>query len=472
MRPARSSLVAALVGALALSLIATVETPVVEPEPRAVVSFLDTGINPYHVVFRDDSPRAFAHPSTYIDGYPADAIALELTFDAADYSAAVKADCDLWKSVQPGQLYWFPGTRIVGGISFSGKITPNCKATLPAANILDRNGHGTMVASRGAGDGYGACEDCLIVAVQTPMSTPIVPNGATPPEVTAIRWNEANAHWIDAESNSWGPIVPGYDPINYSGLLVASDELIEAVEATSQAHLAFWASGNGAAFRGGVLGHPTLLSPHLGPSAISVGGHDSGYVNVWPGFWPHLVSDSCNAWAAHEDSLDASGDSVGGGTSGATPYVAGGSARILLEARRILGDLTTGVDSEDVVARAADGVALPASGPLADGVFTLAEWRDVTFDTATQRPARQADDGPPCGAGLYGHTNVKWTDVPAAYPEYIHIGYGAVDRPSMALAFDVLAGKAALPDRSDTDTFFTLDDAARSALHAVWTLPS
>jgi hypothetical protein len=302
------------------------------------------------------------------------------------------------------------------------------------------------------------------------MAATIGISSQRPPEIDAFGWVGDNATWIDAQSNSWGPIAPGYDPTNSASLWVASEELITQVERVSQAHLAFWASGNGAAFRGGVLGHPTLLSPHLAPSAISVGGHDSGQVNVWPGFWPHLVSDSCNAWAARWNSMDQSGDSVAGGTSGATPYAAGGATRILLEARRLLGDLGTGV-ADGVVTQAADGVTLPDAGPLADGTLTLAEWRDVTFDTATERPVRQQDDGPPCGTGQYGPTPVLWEDVPPEYPEYLHIGYGAVDRPSMALAFEVLRGEQALPDRSDTDQFFTLDDAARSALHTVWTLP-
>src|SRR5688572_21978962 len=60
---------------------------------NAVVSLVDTGINPYHLSFRDPSPRANKHPSTYIPGYPKDAEALHVTFDAVNYAAAVAADC-------------------------------------------------------------------------------------------------------------------------------------------------------------------------------------------------------------------------------------------------------------------------------------------------------------------------------------------------------------------------------------------
>src|SRR5918999_2647212 len=86
-------------------------------EPTGVVGIIDTGINPYHQTFRDDTARAYRHPSTYIPGYPADAIALPITLDEPDYWKAVAQDCeDIWAKVEPGKLYWFPGTKIIGAI--------------------------------------------------------------------------------------------------------------------------------------------------------------------------------------------------------------------------------------------------------------------------------------------------------------------------------------------------------------------
>ncbi len=61
-----------------------------------------------------------------------------------------------------------------------------------------------------------------------------------------------------------------------------------------------------------------------------------------------------------------------------------------------------------------------------------------------------------------------WKDVPEGYPEYLHIGYGAVDRDSMTLAAKVLAGNAELPDRSDTDAYFAADRQVREPLHEVY----
>ena len=100
----------------------------------AVVAFVDTGINPYHQVFRDDSPRAYQHPSTYIPGYPADAIALDVTLSLTDWAKAVRADCEsVWKTIVPNQLYWFPGTKIVGAITTLPTLSPNCSGTTASA---------------------------------------------------------------------------------------------------------------------------------------------------------------------------------------------------------------------------------------------------------------------------------------------------------------------------------------------------
>ena len=436
----------------------------------AVVAFVDTGINPYHQVFRDNSPRAYQHPSTYIPGYPEDAIALDVTLTQTDWAKAVRADCELWKTVVPNQLYWFPGTKIVGAITTKPTLSPNCSGTTASGfiGLLDLNGHGTMVASRAAANAqWGACRQCRVVAIQYPnVASPANRAESTDPSIRAIEWGAANAGWIDAQSNSWGPIVPGWEPTGANGMFVSDPSLVKAVESVSLRQAAFWASGNGAAFRGGVLGHPTLATPHLTPSAISVGGHDSGYVQTWPGFPAHLVSDSCWSWAANHKHTTTAGEKVGGGTSAATPFVAGGAGQILVDARTILGDTRTGRRGEIM----AEGPAgLVASGPLADGVFTFAEWKRVLYTTATPRPARQFEDGPPCSLTVLSDpTPVQWTSVPAGYPEFLHIGYGAVDRPSIELAGKVLRGEAAMPTRAATDQYFALDNEVRKASYSVF----
>jgi hypothetical protein len=431
---------------------------------------VDTGINPYHITFRDDSSRARRHPSTYLPGYPKDALALRLSLDEPDYWKAVRADCKrVWSKVEPGKLYWFPGTKIVGAISFSGSSTVNCERSQPSGGVIrDQNGHGTMVASRAASVEYGACKACLIVSVQFPGTASVSVQASRDPSIDAIRWAADNARWIDTQSNSWGPFVPLWEPTGHAGLFTANPELVSAVEEVSSTHPAFWASGNGAVFRAGVTGHPTLLAAHFTPSALMVGGHDSGQVNLWPGFPPHVVSDSCASWAAPPFEISESGDGIGSGTSAATPFAAGGAARILLEARRILGFNGAGV-RDDVVAQGSKGRV--KQGPLADGKLTLEEWKELTFKTATPRPEAQHEDGPPCALGPYGPTPLKWSDVPDGYPEYFHIGYGAIDSESWMLARRVLRGEEAMPHRTETDAYFAIDRQIREATHRIFKGP-
>ncbi len=462
----------AAVSSLASAPSATAAAAASTDAANAVVAVVDTGINPYHETFRDDSPRARRHPSTYIPGYPKNATALRLTLNQSNYWKAVRADCArIWARIEPGRLYWFPGTKIVGAITFEPPEPLNCSEPEPMAwgRILDYDGHGTMTASRATSTEYGACRDCRVVAVQFPTAIPLVgAASSTDHAVAAIEWAASNAGWIDAQSNSWGPFLPVWEPTGQAGLITSNPKLVRAVEEVSSKHLAFWASGNGALFRFGVAGHPTPLAPHLAPSAIVVGGHDSGYVNTWPGFPAHVVSDSCNSWAAFPHEVDKSAENVGSGTSAATPFAAGGAIRILLEARRILGDDDTGV-AKGVVARGPRG--LVEAGPLADGELTLEEWKTVLFKTASPRPKGQFEDGPPCPTGLYGPTPVKWVDVPENYPEYLHIGYGAVDDAALKQAFGVLRGRLELPDRSSTDEYFANEGRVRGQLHEVFNKP-
>jgi len=460
-----------LAAALVAAAVAAVPAHAAPPSaPTAVVGIVDTGINPYHQVFRDKSPRAMRHPSTYIPGFPKDAPALHLHLNKKEYWDAVSADCAVWRSVKPGRLYWVPGTRIVGAITFSPAVDLDCDKDEPGPEvpILDDGGHGTMTASRAASGTYGGCRTCLVVAVEFPGSVNLAgPDGSDKPPMDAIRWLANNSGWIDEQSNSWGPIAPAYDPTGALGLLAANKEFDNAVEEVSKKHLAFWASGNGAAFRYGVLGHPTLLSPYLGPSALMVGGHDSGYVATWPGFTPHLVADACASRAARHRHVSESGDSVGSGTSAATPYVAGSAAQILVHARTILKDTRTGVRAGGVVASGHKG--LVKSGPLADGTFTLAEWRALILAAGSQRPGPQEEDGPACTTGApYNPLPVQWSAVPAAFPEHVLIGYGALDYAAVTLARDVLLGKKPVPVRTDEDAYFAIDRQVRETTGLVF----
>lgn len=430
------------------------------PVSTGVVAVIDTGINPYHQAFRDRTPLAQRYPGDYLPAYPRGVPALRLTLDAPDLQSALAKDCArVWSRVRDGQLYWVPGTLIVGVMSFGTAGQALCGADAPTP-VLD-TGHGTMVASRAVAAGYGACPECRLVALQAVPSGVSVVNLGRDGDAAraAVAWAGSQARWIDAQSNSWSPALP-HDPTGQSGILSGSAPLARAVEQAATAHLTFFSSGNGLGSTSLAPGRTTLGWSHATPSVLLVGGHDSGRVLDWPNQPVHLAGDACANVAADGRSTTSSPPDFGGGTSAASPWVAGAAVRQLVAARRVLGAPGTGV-SDGVVARG----RRTAAGPLSDGVLTLAEWRQVVTATATSRPTEQPYDGPVCTRTV----GPPWTTVPDGAPEFASIGYGAVDPAAQALAAEVLAGRAPLPDRAATNAFLGARGTASAALHTGFT---
>ena len=428
---------------------------------HAVLAVIDTGINPYHVVFRDDSALAQVHPSRYLPGFPADTPALNLTFNASDYLEAVAADCAVWNSVQSDTLYWIPGTRIVGAITSA--VKPNSAASCAEDDlpdmILDQGSHGTMTASRAAGNGTSACPDCRIVAVQGFSSDNVV-------------WAAKQAY-IDVQTNSWGSLPP----------------ISDANEGADRANLAtavatgmpiFFSGGNGiGGFFGGV-GHPEYPDPMAGAAGlIMVGGHDAGRYTPWTATMPHVVTDAMWSPAARYHSLDEVGPRVGGGTSGAAPFAAGTLARLLLDARSLIGDTTVGVGEGGALATVAASSNGSADATLAgpaweDGVLSAEELRAIFFATADPRPKRDGDyDGDACDVSeiasgsitcaLYVSAPVEWGMIPDDVPAYYFVGYGQVGVRTLDAARAVLLEGAPQPERAQEDEFFAADAQVREA---------
>jgi hypothetical protein len=401
--------------------------------PEAVVAIIDTGINPYHIDFRDDTELGLTHPSQYLPDFPADVAALPLNLDG-NFSTAIEAfenDIAVWEAVEPGVLYWIPGTKIVGAITFDGD------------DIFD-TGHGTMTASRSAGNGYSLCPECRIAAIQ----------GFTAQSVTFA----SQQAWIDSQSNSWSPLVVFQQADVVP--VIGQEGLADAFEAAARNHLVFGSAGNGAMGKGGVVGHPSFTRSTSGPAGvISVGGHDNGELILWSGSWPHVVADACDNWAAVGGSIDEYSGSAGGGTSSASPYAAGAAARIALEARRILADDGMVGVSEGVLARGVPG----NSSMLADGQFTLDEAKELLMKTATARPVNTEHDGESCGmtGAPYNTYPVSWSQIPAGIPSYYLIGYGQISTGSMDRALAVLAGDVELPSRPVEDQWHQYAETLR-----------
>ena len=436
--------------------------------PQVVLAHLDTGVNPYHVAFRDASALAYAHPSTYLPGYPADAPALWLSLDEADLGAALKKDRAVWDAVEEGKLYWIPGTRIVGAISLGaggtncppGETPPltylsgDCEERL----ILDDHGHGTMTASRAVGASTSLAPSARLVSVEGP--------GAD-----AVRW-AADQGWIDVQTNSWLGFVPPPASAPVDGVSTAFAYAAERMVTVA-------ASGNGAGYILGFAPTPTYALDTAAPGVVLVGAHDNGFVAPWSGAPAHVLADGYGGWRADRDTRDGvrpHGDACC--TSAAAPYAAGGAAALVLEARRLLQS-GPGVAEGGILARGEAGL-VPA-GPLADGDLTVAELRHVLLHTATARPVSGPHDGllhwaanktaptptDPAGnpycLGCWS-APVAYADLPEGPALVAHAGYGAVDNVSLALGLSVLRGEAPVPERPEEDAFFATDATIRKAL--------
>lgn len=437
------------------------------PRPMSVVAHIDTGVNPYNKNFRDRSPLAYKHPSTYIPGFPKDAEALKLHLDMP-YDKAVEADADLWKMVRRAEVYWIPGTKIIGAISFGAGGT-SCPDTvqLPVVSgsfqgdcsehvILDDAGHGSMTASRSTGILTSLAPDARLVTIEG--------LGAS-----SVRW-ATDQGWIDVQTNSWLSLVPPPVP---SGV---TDAFADAAAKM----VTFAASGNGSAYLAGVAPTPTYLLSTAPPGVILVGGHDNGKTTLWSGAPPHVVADAyAGPTAIFNSSTEVRPDPIACCTSAASPYAAGGAAALIEEARRILGDRTTGVQDGVI----AEGCPTTTKGPLADGDLTLDELKDVLFHTAEAFPAEGKHDGdihwagdprPPDNAE-YGPganpfcvgcttTPVPWSTIPsnADGAAYQFVGYGAINERSVTAGIAVLKGKADLPERAAADSQYELDQMLRT----------
>lgn len=305
--------------------------PTMAPPPPTVVAVIDTGINPYHERFRaGPGGPSFAD----VPGFPADALAIGLTFDAADYDAAVERDAAAWAQVQAEQLVVFPGTR-TAGIS----IVPAVEDS--PYPVLDDAGHGTAVAD----SVFEAAPHAVVVSVQIRDDEDIVP---------AMRW-AAGQPWIDIVSVSWGKYLNEYAEEPDIGLADAYREAARAGKVLVNS------AGN----------EPTLhwTDEHNGPPfVIAVGGADNatqGEVRTAarsPDVIAAYVQDR-----ARLHSYDEAGPIAG--TSFSAPTVSGTLAEALWLVRSALNLTTGGTSAQAALAEGA------GPGAFEDGVLTAEELR-------------------------------------------------------------------------------------------------
>lgn len=323
-------LLAAVVLALGLVSTAPARPARLADDPFVVVAVVDTGINPYHVEFR--RPDLTAHPATYIEGFPASAKRLDLELGEPDLMHARNADSREWAQVASQELYWIPGTNIVGAIDIEGS----------EYRFMDTAGHGTGVASLAGGNGAGPpSDDILIVAV----------NGLD----QGLEWAAAQP-WIDVITNSWSNLVP------------VTDRTAEASRAAVE-------NGKVVCFASGNLAAPLWFIEGQGPSwHVNVGAASpkSRGEHYYTGYPNDVLGLSGLPAASHEST---SGMREFGGTSGATPAVCGLIATTLARARERIGDGRQG-PRDGALATGRSG------GALGDGRLTRLELEDAVQSTA------------------------------------------------------------------------------------------
>ncbi len=427
------------------------EPPLPEDGSHVVVAVIDTGTNPYHEEFHD--PDRWTDPSTPTSEAPSPSTpALDklheplqdvtLSLENDDWETAVEDDWETLTRLEEETLYTFPGTKILGAISF---MEPPDDWPL----ILDRPGeytHGTMTSSR-------AVADTISIGGDDPGIWLVMVQGFT---TDAVEWT-AQQDWIDIVS-----ISAGLSP--YTTFPAAPNAMdqgaIDAYQDLASQKPFFASSGNGIA-NAGAAGYPVWLRGSSGaPDAISVGATDNDHLTQWHNQDPYIAADGCSNPAVQPDSTTEI-DNTGGGTSSATPYSAGGGAAMLLEARRLLDDNHVGPrtdanltppdgawDSQnptDATVILAHGDAPTDEGPLADGTFTLREFKDVLYHTALPTPTETPSDGDRC---------VNSALPPDAVPQdqrFPFLGYGEINQPSIQHALEVLRGDQPLPDRPTAD---------------------
>ena len=421
---------------------------------HVVIAVVDTGINPYHVAYR--RPEYAVHPSTYIDGFPADAPALGLNLGEPDYVTARGGDDGpVWSQVAEKRLYWVPGTNIVGAYSVADyEGTP--PDGLPSRPIVDDDGHGTGTTSVAAGAGasslsapFGSNPEALIVILEGLGDE-------------GVKW-ASEQPWIDFISGSYGDAaaIPCNDEVDDMGVWCGREYRYTAPFVLRDSRTACFSAGNGLTRTGVLADCYSSLRPTSGPSwVITVGAvsprneQDYGWHSV-----PVDISSYGLHWPA-ADPFSTAGEQSFGGTSNATPVTCGVFSKALLEARKRLGDAAEGIHTTpDGKTVAAVGPPNRAGGLLGDGVLTRTELERAVFTTA--EPGEFDPNG--------------WTYDPIVVPTtpvyYTQQGYGTANVASAFRAVDVITGAAAMPARGDVDAWIALVDSVRDTVYPRPTYP-
>lgn len=359
------------------------------PGDATVVAVIDNAFTPYHWDFlaskmpqhndRDasnDLPLGSA-PDKWLPGFPspkgfASYRSLDLTFSDEEHAQIAPLDAGdkpKWDEVKQStdtelNYYWIPETKVIGAVDFSGNQIHG-----PSGS------HGTGTSSSAVGNLHGTCPECLVV---------LISYGDRLSGEAALNW-AMDQPWIDVISNSYGFSLAERDRIYNGG------NAEQQRTASERGQTIFFSAGNGIS-NTFTIPNPTLMSSQEGPDwTITVGAVSPGADNHYGGglgaahhasYTGHgKPADIAGIGSAYPTSYGAStvsetGSAGFGGTSNATPQIAGTYARALYMARRALPG-TSRTQEAGVIARGGQFRCASArrNCELRDGRLTAVELR-------------------------------------------------------------------------------------------------
>jgi len=394
----------ALLGALIASLVAPPPAPVASAENTSarsaedavVVAVIDSRFSPYHWDFvgsrmpqhLDKNPAndlpLDRPPHEWLPGAPnpgafASYERLPLSLEEKNPDASLAAlgarDGEKWATVKQSRAkkmhyYWLPGTKVIGALDFAGDKIHGASSD-----------HGMGTTSVSVGNLHGTCPECLLVYI----SYGDAKNGER-----AIEW-AMRQPWIDVITNSYGFSTVGRDRI-YSG----SDTRLQRT-ASARGQTIFFSAGNGndGSF---IAPNTTSFSSQEGPDwivtvgAVSPGNHASYSGQGRPADIAGIGGSYPASYSA--TTVSETGQTGFGGTSNATPTIAGLYARALLRAREDLPGPSR-IQKNGTIASGGSYrcASVRSSCELGDGKLTAVELRRRLFHGA-QHTAAGTTPGP------------------------------------------------------------------------------
>ena len=392
-------------------------TPVLADDV-VVIAVIDSSINPYHwdylaAKMPGSTLPLDKDPATWLPGHPGAAgfksyQALNLTLDANNPETSTSdlhaGDLAEWQKITYSEgntdadvnYYWMPGTKIIGHVAFGGAGPVDTWAA---------SSHGVGTSSVSTGNIHGTCPSCVLVYVHGTVEQ-------------ANEW-VAKQDWIDLQTNSFGHSIVG-GPVR--DLVYAKSDTELQRQTVERGQSIFFSGGNGLANDFSVP-HTNLVSSEKGPDwIITVGAisPEDGASYSGHGKPADLSSlgDGYPSAAGSADTTTSTGSF--GGTSNATPVIAGLYGEALHRIRKAIGSKRMQRDGVIAEGKAGCGAANAACA-LADGKLTVHELREALF-----RSARYTGAGTTVGTSLVG----LFVEIPlsasAAELEFLSEGHGSL----------------------------------------------